>query len=310
MRAQNTTPAALAALLTRAQAAIVGTPDGAALYRDLETAIGQLRTPKPVKRAAAAAEVTDAPPDGATDAERFAWYARTAARLDLLFYLEYARRHRREYSPDTLAIVDEMRNLHTELFTTADAGSPAANKRRAWALIQAFKASINGWDGRPIVRDETAFWAAVADVRARVIQDVKLSKCGAKPMTDDEAADWLRENCSGNWPPEGYRIGSAGLPPTPDGPTDAPALRAPDVSTTFAVDAANVIPDTPIGASAALEVDAGGLTTDDRDNLADPPHDDDVYDPYADAEEAIRRVDERWQADEDPIDDETGQRMM
>lgn len=105
----------------------------------------------------------------------FAEHARTAPRLDLQRYVDYASRHDREFSAATLAIVNDMVALYVALSRGTVKGTPAAHKRAVWTLIGRFKASIDGWSGN-----------AGSPEFGRLTSDEWLAANGLTPDVNDE----------------------------------------------------------------------------------------------------------------------------
>lgn len=81
-----------------------------------------------------------------SNAELFAFYAKSAAREDLRAYVTYAARKLARYElPDTtIAIIGEMT---ATLRGLEDRDGKPADKKAVWALIDRFKASIPGFAG-------------------------------------------------------------------------------------------------------------------------------------------------------------------
>lgn len=225
-------PAGLAALLTRAAAILTAhggraidegnwRTDAERLAREITAALADGPTRGPKRRTAGPRHRDAAPSAGAGLADVFAYYARTAPLGDLAFYLAQsdAPDIRAQWTDRTAAIVDEMTAYARTL--VSGGGSTAQHKRAVWALIDRYKASRAPAIYQPIAwadgeLDEldaanTLTWAA--ERRAAETDAIRLA--GLSYETDAVAA----------W--------------TADHPDERPA----DVTTTFVVDAANVIPD-------------------------------------------------------------------
>jgi len=102
----------------------------------------------------------------------FAAYAKTAPLLDLQFYLAKVDAYADRAGQDTAAIVDAMRALAAELSGNKP-GTTASQKRRVWAIIDRYRASMPQWYGDArteyltVAESEAAFWKAQRRITAR-----------------------------------------------------------------------------------------------------------------------------------------------
>jgi len=116
----------------------------------------------------------------------FAAYAASAPPLDLLCYIEYANRHRADFGPSTISIVEHMIALYNAL-TGLKPGTTASQKKRVWAIIPAFRASLsNAWLHRSAdERDADDFYFSIAQALTRAYLDVPALTDSERAIVDD-----------------------------------------------------------------------------------------------------------------------------